>query len=138
MGTEKTNSRAILLVGESGSSLDFLSGKLSAEGFRLSVAREHDDVLSMLKAVPPELVILDVLLFPSRAAHILSLIRRNSSAPVIVLAAPYEAKHLSLSAKEETADVLRKPFPVENLLSKIAEILASSRSRHSHGKTGTA
>lgn len=95
------------------------------EDYQLSCAQNGTDALEMIKAAPPDLVLLDVMMPGMNGYEVTRHIRQNKSLPyipIILLTA-----HAELSASEGLevgADgFVRKPYDIDELLNCMQSLL---------------
>ena len=106
-------------------SLEFL---LQREGWRVSVARDGDTALAMIREQRPDLVLLDVMMPGKSGFDICQAVRADETLAAV--------KILMLSAKGRDTDLAKgsalgadaymtKPFSTRELAARIRELLAS-------------
>jgi len=116
----------VLLTGENSELLTTLSRILTLEGYKTHTESENEVLPQLLAAVKPQAVILDVFLFPSKTVRTISVIRKYSQAPLLVLAGEYEANELRNTPGTEPFEHVAKPFRMKELLDRIDTIVHSS------------
>lgn len=102
---------------------------LADEGYAVSVAQNGKAALSLLHAPggePPDLILLDLVTPIVDGIELLERTSREAQfagIPVLVVSAgAFNKKHLPAGV---SVDVLKKPFGLETLLSKVASVLAA-------------
>ncbi len=116
--------RRVLVVDDDPSIQGFLAEALADEGYGVRTAANGREALTVLQAWRPDLILLDLMMpemdgwaFLARQRLDLELVR----IPVIVMSASYSPHS---GAGRIAADLLTKPFAIDQLLSKV-EALAS-------------
>lgn len=114
--------------------LDMMAGVLRERGWETIVCREGHKAFEVLRADPPDLIILDIRMESPETGwtllELLTLDRRTSSIPVVVCSAAL----LDLRAHEEMLreygiSVLPKPFNIEALYRRVEEGLQRGSGR---------
>ena len=80
----------ILVVDDEPSILNVVTAYLRAEGYDFKAAADGNEALSLIKTYSPDLVILDIMLPGMDGIEVLSQLRRESNAYVIMLTARSE------------------------------------------------
>lgn len=100
---------------------------LSAHGFELASAADKSDLEKLLPSFVPDLVILDVMLPGRDGFELLQLIRRTSTAAVLMLTARDSLADRLHGLTGGADDYLVKPFAMAELLARIHAVLRRSR-----------
>jgi DNA-binding response OmpR family regulator len=124
----------VVVVDDEPNIVDFLQLGLRHEGFTVHSAADGRDGLHLVRAVKPDLLILDVML-PELDG--LSLLRRlraeGSDVPVLLLTAKDELEDKVAGLDLGADDYLTKPFRLEELLARVRALLR----RHGRGPKRT-
>jgi DNA-binding response OmpR family regulator len=110
----------ILLVEDDPKLAEFVEVELSMEGYRVTVAPNGMDGLSMARDVQPDLLILDWML-PGISGLDLCLRLRNTGiqVPIIMLTAKDEIPDRVAGLNAGADDYVTKPFSMEELLARV-------------------
>lgn len=108
--------------------LDLLRDILEGEGYRVTVGRVLDGALALLRAAPPDLLVLDLTMGTERAAG-LTLLRALRAdppfarLPIIVASAATDllTTHAAAFAHLD-AVVLAKPFDLDHLIARVGRL----------------
>ncbi len=104
-----------------------MSTALSAQGFDVAAAASGDHLERQLAAHPPDLVILDVML-PGRDGFVLlEVIRRTSTAAVLMLTARDALADRLHGLGQGADDYLVKPFAMAELVARIHAVLRRTK-----------
>jgi len=100
---------------------------LSAHGFELASAANGGDLEKLLPSFAPDLVILDVMLPGRDGFELLRVVRRTSTAAVLMLTARDSLADRLLGLTGGADDYLIKPFAMAELVARIHAVLRRSR-----------
>jgi DNA-binding response OmpR family regulator len=100
---------------------------LSAHGFALASAADGNDLEKLLPSFAPDLVILDVMLPGRDGFELLQVVRRTSTAAVLMLTARDSLTDRLHGLTGGADDYLIKPFAMAELLARIQAVLRRSR-----------
>ena len=100
---------------------------LSAQGFELASAADGSDLEKLLPSFAPDLVILDVMLPGRDGFELLQLVRRTSTAAVLMLTARDSLTDRLQGLTGGADDYLIKPFAMAELVARIHAVLRRSR-----------
>jgi DNA-binding response OmpR family regulator len=100
---------------------------LAAHGFELAGAADGIDLESLLPSFAPDLVILDVMLPGRSGFELLRVIRRTSTAAVLMLTARDALADRLQGLTGGADDYLVKPFAMAELVARIHAVLRRSR-----------
>jgi len=116
----------ILVIDDEAQILRALRTILTAKGFRVSVASQGEEGLTIAAAQPPDLVILDLSLPDMDGVEVCARLREWTKIPIIILSVR-ESEHDKVIALDKGADdYLTKPFGIEELLARIRVALRHS------------
>jgi PleD family two-component response regulator len=105
---------------------------LEKEGFEVLMAENGEEALEVVRDQRPDLMLLDVMMPRMDGFTVLERLRRDfetSSLPVIMLTAKGESSEKVRGLKGGANDYLTKPFNQEELLLRMQNMLAASRSQ---------
>ena len=100
---------------------------LSAQGFQLAAVPDGSDLESLLPSFAPDLVILDIMLPGRDGFELLQVIRRTSTAAVLMLTARDALSDRVQGLTEGADDYVIKPFAIAELVARIHAVLRRSR-----------
>ena len=115
--------KEILLVEDEKTLARALKFNLEKEGFRVKIAFDGEEALSVISGMEPDLVILDLMLPKIDGYEVCRSIRRSSNVPIIMLTARDEDIDKILGLELGADDYMTKPFNVRELLARIKAIM---------------
>ncbi|NLM50438.1 MAG: response regulator transcription factor [Clostridiaceae bacterium] len=117
----------ILIIEDEEKLARFIELELVHEGYEVFKASDGKDGLSLFKARPFDLVLLDIMLPGISGIEVLRRIRQESDTPVILLTAR-DSVHDKVTGLDLGADdYVTKPFAIEELLARIRAILRKQK-----------
>ena len=119
-------SKRILLVDDDAEIIESLRLALESNGFQVLVARDGNQGLALTEREDPDLVILDMMM-PKRSGFlVLEKLRRTreTSPRVIMITANEGSRHKAYAEMLGVDDYIRKPFPMDRLISSVKRLLA--------------
>ena len=121
-GTDRPESKSILIVDDAPEVLKILQADLEKSGFQADALSSGEEALQRIAAEPPDLLLLDLILSGMDGYEVIQKIRENETAsrlPIIVITALHDigwrVRALDLGAD----DLLQKPFDHKELLTRI-------------------
>ena len=99
---------------------------LAAEGFKVTHARDGIDGLKRVKAAPPDLVVLDLMLPGLDGLDVCKALRAapaTSSLPILMLTAKGEESDKVIGLELGADDYLTKPFSPKELVARVKSLL---------------
>src|SRR5436189_3187999 len=117
MGTQ------VLIVDDDEKLTTLLSEYLGRYGLTVRAASHPDDGLRLLRADPPDLVILDVMLPGMDGFAVCRRIREASRVPIIMLTARGDVTDRVVGLEIGADDYLAKPFEPRELVARIQAVL---------------
>jgi two-component system, OmpR family, response regulator len=125
----------ILVVDDEESLTEMVAAALRFGGYEVSTARDGFEALRIVKARPPDLIVLDVNMPELDGFEVCRRIRRDGiQIPVIFLTARDEIDDLRVGFRQGGDDYLTKPFSLEELGLRIEALLRRSDRRVESGK----
>ena len=100
----------ILLVDDDPNISRLVQLYLEKEGFEVKTADRGDDALAMFRKMPPDLMLLDVMLPGMDGWQVCRTIRKTSSIPIIMLTAKDETFDKVLGLELGADDYITKPL----------------------------
>jgi len=113
----------ILVVEDEESFIEALTVGLKREGFRVQVARDGVDALSLFEAVHPDLVLLDVMLPRISGIDVCRDIRRQSRVPIIMVSAKTAEIDMVVGLEVGADDYVSKPYRLRELVARMRAAL---------------
>jgi len=109
----------VLIVEDEPSYVEALQITLEAEGFAIVASETGRDALARFRAMPPEVVLLDLMLPDIGGLDVLRQIRRESNIPVIVVSAKSAEADIVSALELGADDYLTKPYSSRELIARI-------------------
>ena len=118
----------LLVIDDESLSRDLLQGSLSAKGYEVGIARDGFAALAQMRGALPDLIVSDLKMPNMSGFEFLSIARRRfPQIPTIAVSGEF---HPPIDPLGVLADAfLPKPFRLEELLAKIAELLRDAPPR---------
>ena len=113
----------ILLVDDDPSISRLVQLYLEKEGFEVQTAARGDDAVADFRRLPPDLMLLDVMLPGMDGWQVLKAVRRTSSIPIIMLTAKDETFDKVLGLELGADDYVTKPFDTKELVARVKAVL---------------
>ena len=124
----------ILLVDDDPNISRLVQLYLEKEGFEVKTADRGDDALDMFRKMPPDLMLLDVMLPGMDGWQVCREIRRVSNIPIIMLTAKGETFDKVLGLELGADDYMVKPFEPKELLARVKAVLRRSDTKESNAE----
>jgi DNA-binding response OmpR family regulator len=116
--------KRLLVVEDDASIMLGLRINLEAEGYAVLSAEDGERALSLVRAEPPDLVILDVMLPKMNGFQVLQTLRREGFAmPIIILSARTGEMDKVTGLELGAEDYVAKPFSLAELLARVRAAL---------------
>lgn len=109
----------ILLVEDEPEFLTFNTRHLEAEGYRVTAATTLLEARQAVRADPPDLVVLDILLPDGSGLDFCRDLRADTGVPVIFLTTLGEQEQIVAGLRSGGDDYLTKPYHIEELVARI-------------------
>ena len=113
----------ILLVDDDPNIRQLVNLYLEKEGFEVMMAARGDDAVKMFKAMPPNLILLDLMLPGMDGWQVCREVRKVSNIPIIMLTAKDETFDKVLGLELGADDYMVKPFDTKELVARIKAVL---------------
>lgn len=113
----------ILIVDDDPNIAHLVQLYLEKEGYTVKVASRGDDALAEFRLLPPDLMLLDVMLPGMDGTQVLRSVRQSSSIPVIMLTARDEVFDKVLGLEMGADDYVTKPFDTKELVARVKAVL---------------
>ncbi len=118
----------ILIVDDEPSVLNLVSAYLRPEGYEIYTASDGPSGLKSARSYRPDVIVLDIMLPEMDGLEVLSQLRRESEAYVIMLTAKTEEMDKIIGLTVGADDYLTKPFSPRELVARIKAALRRMRS----------
>jgi DNA-binding response OmpR family regulator len=120
--------RRIVIIEDHPSTANLLSDLLRREGYEPIAARGGGEGLRLLREVGADLVLLDLMMDDMNGWTVLNIIKADDALcpiPVIIVTARHQVQEESLISSHDGLfeSYVMKPFSVDELLAKIAQVL---------------
>lgn len=113
----------ILVIDDEPGILNVVTAYLRSEGYDFKTAGDGQEGLALVKSYTPDLIVLDIMLPGIDGIEVLSQLRRNSNAYVIMLTARAEETDKLVGLSVGADDYLTKPFSPRELMARIKAAL---------------
>ena len=100
---------------------------LEKENYEVRVADRGDRAIEEFRRLPPDLILLDVMLPGADGYEVLKVIRKSSEIPVIMVTAKGETFDKVLCLELGADDYITKPFDGKELTARVKAVLRRSR-----------
>ena len=120
----------VLVVEDEPDIRDLVVLHLEREGFRTRTARNGADALRQVKATPPDLVVLDLMLPELDGLEVCRRLRQDpstASIPVIMLTAKGDEADRVVGLELGADDYIAKPFSPRELVARVRAVLRRAR-----------
>lgn len=123
-------SQTILVVDDERMLAETISFNLQKEGFEVAVAHDGETALQQVKALQPQLVVLDLMLPKISGWEVCRALRQSTEhkldAPILMLTARGEEADKVLGLELGADDYLVKPFGMRELVARVRALLRRS------------
>ena len=113
----------ILIVDDDPNIAHLVQLYLEKEGFEVKVAQRGDDALAEFRKLPPDLMLLELMLPGVDGWQVCREIRKKSQAPIIMLTAKGETFDKVLGLELGADDYVTKPFDTKELVARVKAVL---------------
>jgi len=119
----------VLVVDDEPIVRDVLTRYLSKGGFQVDSAEDGEAALERFTAVPPDLVLLDLMLPGVDGVEVFTRIRADHDTPVIMLTARGEETDRVVGLEIGADDYITKPFSPREVVARVRAVLRRSPAR---------
>ncbi len=113
----------VLVVEDEEAFVEALTVGLRREGFRVQVARDGAEALTVFDAVDPDLVLLDVMLPKVSGLDVCRELRKRSQVPIIMVTAKGEEIDTVVGLEVGADDYVTKPYRLRELVARMRAVL---------------
>lgn len=120
--------RKVLVIEDEPNIVEAISFLLARDGWEVRTHGEGADALEVIRAVQPDLVILDVMLPGRNGFDILQALRAEAGTaalPVLLLTAKGQTRDRELAARCGASRFIAKPFSNSEVLTSVREMVTS-------------
>ena len=118
----------ILVVDDDAEIRGLLQEYLQKQGYRVMTAADGKSMRAAIDKVPPDLIVLDLMLPGEDGLELCRNLRGRSNLPIIMLTARGEETDRIVGLEMGADDYLAKPFSARELLARIKSVLRRARS----------
>ncbi len=124
--SQPTELPMVFVVEDEESFIEALDKGLKREGFRVSLARDGAEALSMFEKVNPDIILLDVMLPKVSGIDVCREIRKKSQVPIIMVSAKGSEIDTVIGLEVGADDYIVKPYRLRELVARIRAALRRS------------
>ncbi len=125
--TTTSSGGSILIVEDEVALAESVHFALEVEGFDVATVGDGRDALTAVRATPPDLVLLDLMLPGLSGLDVLRTVRKDHRMPVIILTAKDAEADKVLGLELGADDYVTKPFSMRELVARVRSHLRRSR-----------
>jgi DNA-binding response OmpR family regulator len=114
---------SILIVEDDKNLVDVLTYNLKKEGYTVTSARDGEEALLKARQRTPRLIILDIMLPKMSGLELCRILRKETTAPIIMLTAKSEEIDKIVGLEVGADDYMTKPFSMRELLARVRAML---------------
>ncbi|MBQ9210457.1 MAG: response regulator transcription factor [Clostridia bacterium] len=125
----------ILIVDDDPNISQLVALYLDKEGYEVKTVARGDDAVNEFSRLPPDLMVLDVMLPGMDGYQVLKSVRKSSAIPVIMLTARDETFDKVLGLELGADDYITKPFDAKELVARVKAVLRRTQGGEEEKKT---
>jgi CheY-like chemotaxis protein len=125
---EGSTATTVLVVDDNEDNIRIVSAMLLSRGFEVRIARDGKGALESVKQLPPDVILLDVMMPGMDGIEVLDHIKadpRSASIPVIMVTAKSQDEDLLVGYKYGAEYYVTKPFTARQILYAIGLVLGT-------------
>ncbi|NLA71955.1 MAG: response regulator transcription factor [Clostridiaceae bacterium] len=119
--------KRVLIVDDDKNISELLKLYFEKDGFKVSECYTGDAVIPMVRAIDPDVIILDLMLPGMSGFDIMRELRRESDVPVLMLTARSDTLDKIIGLELGADDYILKPFDPKELIARVKAVLRRSR-----------
>ena len=123
----------VLVVEDDANLLEALRYNLDRERYKVVTAQDGEEALTVAGAVLPDMFILDIMLPKLDGLEVCRLLRRRTTAPILILTAKDEEIDKVVGLEIGADDYMTKPFSMRELLARVKALLRRTISNQPSG-----
>jgi len=120
--------KRILVVDDEPTLVATLQYNLEREGYQVDTALDGESAVATARAVRPDLILLDVMLPGLDGLEVCRILRRDTSAPILLLTAKVDEVDKVVGLEIGADDYVTKPFGMRELMARIRALLRRAAS----------
>ncbi len=128
--------KRVLIIDDDKHISELLRLYFEKDGFNVTAGYTGDTVLPLVRAVNPDVIILDLMLPGMSGFDVIRELRRESDVPVLMLTARSDTLDKIVGLELGADDYILKPFEPKELLARVKAVLRRTRSASSGVKEG--
>lgn len=125
--------QTVLIVEDEESFVAALSVGLKREGFRVEIARDGLEALSMFDAVQPDVILLDVMLPKMSGIDVCRQLRKRTQVPIIMVTAKGSEIDTVVGLEVGADDYITKPYRMRELVARMRAVIRRGGADQSGG-----
>ena len=117
----------LLVVDDNKDVVETLQRRLTKEGYEVSAAYDGEEALQKVKAVDPDIILLDLMMPKLNGFEVLKEVRekfKDRWRPIIIISAKDELESMQKCYSMEADHYLTKPCSIENILQGIRTMIS--------------
>ena len=122
----------VLVVEDDQTLQEVLKYNLSKEGYEVITACDGEEALEAARARQPDLIVLDIMLPKMDGFEVCRILRKESTAPVLMLTAKSEEIDKVVGLEIGADDYVTKPFSMRELLARVKAMLRRTQMLNEH------
>jgi len=118
--------KRLIIVEDERDMADLVAGRLKREGYLVDVAHDGKEALEKIRAKPPDLAIIDIMLPRLSGTDLVTEMRqdpRTASVPVVMMTAKGEESDIVVGLQLGADDYVTKPFSMSVLVARVGAVL---------------
>jgi DNA-binding response OmpR family regulator len=122
------NGRKVVIAEDNPAMLKVLVKSVESKGFEVTGVADGLEALKSIRDLQPDLVLLDIQMPKATGIAVLDAMRKDErfvETPVVMVTAKKDKKDVIMAHKLKAAGYILKPFKMDDLIAKIAEIFNS-------------
>lgn len=127
--------QTILVVDDEKRLASLVQSYLTQEGYKVVLAHNGKDALTLAKKEKPDLIILDIMMPEINGYDFMRLHRTDHDTPIIMLTAKVEDEDKVIGLELGADDYVTKPFKPRELMARVRNVLRRTGKNEAIGKT---
>lgn len=127
--------QTILVVDDEKRLASLVQSYLTQEGYKVVLAHNGKDALTLAKKEKPDLIILDIMMPEINGYDFMRLHRMDNDTPIIMLTAKVEDEDKVIGLELGADDYVTKPFKPRELMARVRNVLRRTGKNEATGKT---
>lgn len=115
--------KRILVVDDEPTLVATLQYNLEAEGYEVETASDGESAVSTARKMNPDLILLDVMLPGLDGLEVCRILRRDTTAPILLLTAKVDEVDKVVGLEMGADDYVTKPFGMRELMARVKALL---------------